>query len=115
PQPAVQTAVTAATPAATTPVAITRTGIDLNTASEAEITKLVGKALTKRVMAFRPYTSVQDLIKAGVSQKTTARRKPAAYAAPSKSGTKGAGSCWWMTARTPSAWVSGSSAKRGTK
>src|SRR6185369_2436511 len=82
------TGVTATTPAATTPVAVTRSGADLNTASEAEITKMVGKALAKRVMAFRPYTSVQDLIKAGVPQKTIDRLKPAAPAATAKSGTK---------------------------
>jgi hypothetical protein len=37
-------------------------------------------------MAFRPYTSVQDLIKAGVSQKVIDRLKPTAAAA--KSSTK---------------------------
>jgi outer membrane protein assembly factor BamD len=79
----------AAAPATAAPaVAITRTGIDLNTAPEPEMVKLVGKTLAKRVMAFRPYTSVQDLIKAGVPQKTIDRLKPAAAAAPAKSGTK---------------------------
>jgi len=75
-----ETTVTPAAPAAPAPppVAITRTGIDLNTAPAAEITKLVGKNLTRRVMAFRPYTSVQDLIKAGVPQKTIDHLKPTA-------------------------------------
>jgi len=68
------------------PVAITRTGIDLNTASEAEMTKIVGKTLVKRAMAFRPYTSVQDLIKAGVPQKVIDKLKPTAAAV--KSATK---------------------------
>ena len=87
PQPAAPDAAPAAPAApATAPVTITRTGIDINTASEAEITKLVGKPLAKRVMAFRPYTSVQDLIKAGVSQKVIDRLKPTAAAV--KSATK---------------------------
>jgi DNA uptake protein ComE-like DNA-binding protein len=78
----------AAAPAAPAPppVAITRNGLDLNTAPEAELVKLVGKTLVKRVMAFRPYTSVQDLIKAGVSQKVIDKLKPTASAV--KSATK---------------------------
>ena len=75
-------AATPAAPAAAAapppPVAITRTGIDLNSAPEAEMTKIVGKTLVKRVIALRPYTSVQDLIKAGVSQKVIDRMKPTA-------------------------------------
>jgi outer membrane protein assembly factor BamD len=99
PAPAPTTTVTAAPPApAPTPAPaapaqpawVTRDGIDLNTAPEPVMTKLVGKSLAKRVMAFRPYTSVQDLIKAGVPQKTINRMKPVPPASDSakKSGTK---------------------------
>jgi len=88
PQPAAAEVAPAAPAAAPAPppVAITRAGIDLNTASEAEMTKIVGKTLVKRAMAFRPYTSVQDLIKAGVPQKVIDKLKPTAAAV--KSATK---------------------------
>ena len=88
PQPAAAEGATPAAAAAPAPppIAITRTGIDLNTAPEAEMTKIVGKTLVKRVMAFRPYTSVQDLIKAGVPQKVIDKLKPTAAAV--KSATK---------------------------
>src|SRR5262249_53071382 len=91
--PATNTNVTAQ-PAPTTPAPapaapaqpawVTRDGIDLNTAPEPVITKIVGKSLAKRVMAFRPCTSVQDLIKAGVPQKTINRLKPAPPASDKK-------------------------------
>ncbi len=75
----------------TQPVAITRTGVDLNSAPEAELAKLPGinKAMAKRITLMRPFLSVQDLIKAGVSKKTIDKLKPEA-AAPgaSKSNTK---------------------------
>lgn len=67
------------TPApATQPIAITRTGVDLNTATEAELAKLPGinKLMAKRIAAMRPFTSVQDLIKTGVSKKTIDKLKP---------------------------------------
>ena len=76
----------AAAPAATTPApepvkpnAVTRNGVDLNTATEAEIDKLPGinKLMAKRIVAMRPYLSVQDLIRTGVSQKTINKLKPA--------------------------------------
>ncbi len=96
---------TAATPTAvpaqaTAPVAITRQGVDLNTATEAEIAKLPGinKITAKRIMLVRPILSVNDLIKAGVPKKTIDKlkpppetggtSKPAAKTATAKSATK---------------------------
>jgi outer membrane protein assembly factor BamD len=60
------------------PVAITRTGVDLNSAPEADIAKLPGinRLMAKRIMAMRPYTSVNDVIKTGLSRKTVDNLKP---------------------------------------
>ncbi|MBZ5727158.1 MAG: outer membrane protein assembly factor BamD [Acidobacteriia bacterium] len=72
-------AAAAAETAAPAPIhAVTRTGVDLNTATEAELAKLpgVGKAGAKRILQRRPYVSVQDLIRAGFSQKTINQLKP---------------------------------------
>ncbi len=74
-------AAAAAETAAPTPLhAVTRSGVDLNTATEQELAKLpgVGKAGAKRVIQRRPYISVQDLIRAGFSQKTINQLKPVA-------------------------------------
>jgi len=59
---------------------VTRTGVDINTASVAELQKLpgVGKTFAPRIVAGRPFLSVQDLIRVGVPQKTINRLKPAA-------------------------------------
>jgi outer membrane protein assembly factor BamD len=73
----------AAAPApAVVPHAVTRTGVDLNTATEAELAKLPGinKLMAKRIMATRPFLSVNDLIRIGVSKKTIEKLKPAATA-----------------------------------
>lgn len=86
-------------PAATTPQlqqtkpdAVTRQGIDLNAATEQEIAKLPGinKTMAKRIVMMRPYLSVNDLIRTGVSQKTINKLKPetGAAAAPAKSSSK---------------------------
>jgi outer membrane protein assembly factor BamD len=73
-----------------TPNAVTRTGVDLNTATEAELTKLPGinKNTARRIMALRPYLSVNDLIRAGVSKKTIDNLKPAAANGNGKAPTK---------------------------
>ncbi|MBZ5625784.1 MAG: outer membrane protein assembly factor BamD [Acidobacteriia bacterium] len=62
----------------TQPIAITRTGVDLNSASEGDLTKLPGinKMMAKRIVAMRPFLSVQDLIKTGLPKKTIERLKP---------------------------------------
>jgi DNA uptake protein ComE-like DNA-binding protein len=54
--------------------------VDLNTATEAEIAKLPGinKAMAKRIVLMRPYLSVNDLIRTGVSKKTIDKLKPGA-------------------------------------
>jgi outer membrane protein assembly factor BamD len=62
----------------TAPIAVTRNGVDLNAAPEAEIAKLPGinKLMAKRIIAMRPFLSVNDLIKTGLSRKTIERLKP---------------------------------------
>jgi hypothetical protein len=62
------------------PQAITKTGVDLNTATEAELSKLPGinKTMAKRIVMMRPFLSVNDLIRVGVSKKTIDNLKPAA-------------------------------------
>jgi DNA uptake protein ComE-like DNA-binding protein len=69
----------AAAPAAPA-AAVTRSGVDLNIASEKELQKLpgVGKALAKRIVAGRPYVSIDDLKKVGVAQKTIDQIRPLA-------------------------------------
>jgi outer membrane protein assembly factor BamD len=59
---------------------VTRTGVDINTASVAELQKLPGvnKLQAQRIFAMRPFLSVQDLIRTGLPQKTINRLKPAA-------------------------------------
>jgi outer membrane protein assembly factor BamD len=62
----------------TLPSAVTRTGVDLNAASEADIARLPGinKAMAKKIVAYRPYLSLNDLIRVGLSKKTIDRLKP---------------------------------------
>src|SRR5579883_2154662 len=52
--------------------------IDLNTASEKELYKLpgVGRATVKKIVAGRPYSSVSDLSRAGISQAEIDRIAP---------------------------------------
>jgi outer membrane protein assembly factor BamD len=68
--------------AQTLPSAVTRTGVDLNSATEAEIAKLPGinKLTAKRIVASRPFLSLNDLIRVGVSRKTIDNLKPASAA-----------------------------------
>jgi hypothetical protein len=51
--------------------------VDLNTATEKELEALpgVGKATAKKIIAGRPYSSADDLSKAGISAKTIDRLK----------------------------------------
>ena len=66
------------------PVAVTRTGVDLNSAPESEIAKLPGinKVMAKRIMLMRPYLSVNDLIRTGLSKKVIDKLKPMPADAP---------------------------------
>ena len=52
--------------------------VDLNTATQKELEALpgVGEVTAKKIIAGRPYSSVDDLAKAGVSQGTIAKIKP---------------------------------------
>ena len=61
---------------------MTRTGVDINTASVAELRKSPGvnKLQAQRIFAMRPFLSIQDLIRTGLPQKTINRLKPAATA-----------------------------------
>jgi DNA uptake protein ComE-like DNA-binding protein len=61
---------------------VTRMGVDINIASVAELQKLPGvnKLQAQRIVAMRPFLSVQDLIRTGLPQKTINRLKPAAIA-----------------------------------
>jgi outer membrane protein assembly factor BamD len=58
---------------------VTRTGVDINTASVAELQKLPGvnKLQAQRIFAMRPFLSIQDLIRTGLPQKTINNLKPA--------------------------------------
>jgi competence protein ComEA len=55
-----------------------KTLIDLNTASEKDLESIkgVGPATAKKIIAGRPYTSVEDLKKAGIPEKTIESIKP---------------------------------------
>jgi outer membrane protein assembly factor BamD len=63
---------------AAAPNAVTRTGVDINTASEQELEKLpgIGKTIAKRIVQTRPFLSVDDLRRIGISQKTIDKLKP---------------------------------------
>jgi competence protein ComEA len=73
PKPA-KTATTPKAAPATTPSA----PVDLNSASEKELEELngVGPATAKKIVAGRPYSTVDDLSKAGVPASTIAKIKP---------------------------------------
>ena len=60
------------------------TKIDINSATEAELEKLpgVGSATAKKIVGHRPYQSVTDLSKAGVSKKTIDKITPLVSVGP---------------------------------
>ncbi len=59
--------------------------VDLNSASEKDLETLpgVGKATAKKIIASRPYSTVEDLSRAGISASTIAKLAPLATAGPS--------------------------------
>ncbi|MGI8745595.1 MAG: ComEA family DNA-binding protein [Bryobacteraceae bacterium] len=58
--------------------------VDLNTASQAELEKLpgVGMATAKKIVSSRPYSSVADLSKAGLTAKTIQELTPMVMVGP---------------------------------
>lgn len=58
--------------------------VDINTASQAQLEALpgVGTATAKRIVAARPYTSVQDLSRAGLSAKGIQKLTPLVAVSP---------------------------------
>jgi DNA uptake protein ComE-like DNA-binding protein len=76
--------------------------VDLNTASQKDLEALpgVGEVTAKKIIAGRPYTSVADLSKAGVSQGTITKISPMVTVSASKSKSKSPSS---STASSPSA------------
>jgi competence protein ComEA len=84
-----------AAPSAPTKSAATSGAVDLNTASEKELEELpgVGAATAKKIVAGRPYASVDDLAKAGVSKSTIDKlRSSATVSAAAVSRSPSAGS-----------------------
>lgn len=79
-----------AAPEKTAKPAATGKLVDLNTASQAELESLpgIGRISTDKIIAGRPYGSVNDLAKAGISAKNIALIRPLVTASPA---TKGAG------------------------
>ena len=85
---ATSTTVTATQPAPAPPPppvqqsTVTRTGVDINTATVAQLQKLPGvnKLQAQRIVAMRPFLSIQDLIRTGLPQKAINNLKPAATA-----------------------------------
>ena len=69
---------TTSSQAGTTSSTSTGATVDLNSATEKELESLpgVGSATAKKIIAGRPYSSVDDLSKAGVSSRTIAKIAP---------------------------------------
>ncbi len=78
--------------------------VDLNTASEKEIEDLpgVGPATAKRIIAARPYASVNDLSKAGLSAKKIEKITPMATVSGSASSGSSASSTSTSSSSAPS-------------
>jgi len=68
--------------------------VDLNTASQKELEALpgVGEVTAKKIIAGRPYSSVADLSKAGVSESTISKISPMVTVSASKGASKSSSS-----------------------
>jgi hypothetical protein len=75
--------------AQTTKSATPAAKVDINSASETELEKLpgVGKATAKKIIAGRPYQSVNDLSKVSVPMKTVEKITPLVTVGPSQAST----------------------------
>ena len=95
--------------------------VDLNSATKAELERLpgVGEATAKKIIAGRPYSSVSDLSKAGVSKQTIDKITPlvsvgATAPAAAKASSADTSAAKPDKAQTPPAKKSGDAAKSST-
>jgi len=89
--------------------------VDLNTASEKDLETLpgVGAATAKKIIAGRPYSSVDDLAKAGVSASTITKLKPKVTVAGAATAPASAPAAPAPAAKAPAAAAAAAAASAG--